>query len=121
MMHLEKPYLTTTRYSKRKKPLSKKLQAAHDDHCAWLEKMGISQNKKSSNTKKKREGIYEIPDYSTGPRMTSDRVAANGVVRKTNTYTGDELLGIGQMHKSNAVPVRKDNVQAAKELASMRR
>jgi hypothetical protein len=118
-MHLEKPYLTTTQYSRRKKPLSKKLQAAHDNHQAWLEKMGIG--KKSANSKSNKIGIYDIPDYSTGPRMTSDRVAANGIARKSNTYTGNEIMGIGTMHKSNAVPIRKDSPDAAKDLASMRR
>jgi len=35
-------------------------------------------------------------------------------------YTGDEIIGIATMHKSNMVPVRKDS-NAAKEIASMRR
>ena len=26
--------------------------------------------------------------------------------RKEKVYTGDEIIGIAQMHKSNAVPVR---------------
>jgi hypothetical protein len=121
-MHLEKPYLTTTRYNiKSKKNRSKKLQAAQDEHEAWLKKMGVGKTKPPVDKKGRRVGIYEIPDYSTGPRMTSDRVAANGVARKSNTYTGDEIMGIGTMHKSNAVPIRKDSKDAAKDLASMRR
>jgi hypothetical protein len=120
-MHLEKPYLTTTQYSRRKKPLSKKLQAAHDHHQSWLEKMGIGKTKKSTNHKSSKGGIYDIPDYSTGPRLTSDRVAANGVAKQSNTYTGNEIMGIGTMHKSNAVPIRRDSPEAAKDLASMRR
>ena len=35
-------------------------------------------------------------------------------------YTGDELAGIGTLHKSNMVPVRKDS-NDAKEIARMRR
>ena len=34
-------------------------------------------------------------------------------------YTGTEMLGVGTMHKSNAVPVF--NADAAKDLATMRR
>jgi hypothetical protein len=34
-------------------------------------------------------------------------------------YTGDKMLGIGTLHKSNAVPVFSDN--EAKEMARMRR
>jgi len=121
-MHLEKPYLSTTRYNvKSKKNNSKKLKAAQAEHDAWLKKMGVGKSKLPVDKKGKRVGIYDIPDYSTGPRMTSDRVAGNGAAKKSNVYTGDELLGISQMHKSNAVPIRKDNKQAAVESAQMRR
>ena len=34
-------------------------------------------------------------------------------------YTGDEIIGIAQMHKSNAVPVR--GKKQATEVATMRR
>lgn len=121
-MHLEPPYLTTVKYnSKSKKSRSKKLQQAHKDHEAWLKKMGISQSSLPVDAKGRRTGIYDIPEYSTGPRVTSDCVAANGTARKSNTYTGDEIMGIGTMHKSNAVPIRRDSPEAAKDLASMRR
>lgn len=118
-MHLEKPYLTTTRYSSKKKKPNKKAQQAQKDHDAWLKRMGVNVDKPAK--KNKKQGIYEIPDYSTGPRVTSDRVAANGTARKSNTYTGDEIMGIGTMHKSNAVPIRKDSKESAKDLANMRR
>jgi len=39
--------------------------------------------------------------------------------KKENVYTGTEIIGIGQMHKSNAVPIRRK--QDAKDLANMRR
>lgn len=121
-MHIEKPYLTTTRYNiKSKKNRSKKLQAAYDEHEAWLKKMGVGKTKLPVDKKGRRLGIYDIPNYNTGPRMTSDQVAANGTAQKSNTYTGDEIMGIGTMHKSNAVPIRKDSKEAAKDLASMRR
>ena len=34
-------------------------------------------------------------------------------------YTGDKIIGIGTMHKSNAVPIFSDN--EAKDISSMRR
>jgi hypothetical protein len=121
-MHLEKPYLSNTRYNiKQKKSRSKKLQTAQDDHEKWLKKMGVGKVKLPVNAKGQRIGIYDIPDYSTGPRMTSDRVAANGPAKPANVYTGDEILGIATMHKSNAVPIRKDSKQGAIDIASMRR
>ena len=36
-------------------------------------------------------------------------------------YTGDEIAGIVVTHKSNLMPIRKDNKQAAVDAASMRR
>lgn len=54
-------------------------------------------------------------------RITSDCIPGNGTKREANKYTGDELMGIATMHKSNAVPVRKDNKQHATEISGMRR
>ena len=39
--------------------------------------------------------------------------------REALMYTGDNMIGIGQMHKSNAVPIFKQD--EAKDLANMRR
>jgi hypothetical protein len=121
-MQMVGPYMTTTRYNiKNKKSQSKKLESAKSEHDLWLKKMGVGKSKLPVDKKGNRVGIYDIPDYSTGPRVTSDKVAANGPARKVTMYTGNELLGIGTMHKSNAVPIRKDSPEAAKDLAAMRR
>jgi hypothetical protein len=40
-------------------------------------------------------------------------------IRKPMQYTGDKIVGIGTMHKSNAVPIFTD--QEAKDISSMRR
>ena len=121
-MHLEKPYLTTTRYNiKSKKNRSKQHQEAHTRHEQWLKKMGVGKTKFPVDAKGRRLGIYDIPDYSTGPRVTSDCIPGNGIATKETFYTGDEIIGIGTMHKSNAVPIRRDNKEAATDLASMRR
>lgn len=55
------------------------------------------------------------------PRVTSDRIPGNGTKRDAKVYTGNEIAGVATMHKSNTVPVRRDNIQEAKELARMRR
>ena len=39
--------------------------------------------------------------------------------KQTPTYTGTKIIGIGTMHKSNAVPIFSDD--EAKEISSMRR
>ena len=41
------------------------------------------------------------------------------VAKPQQTYTGDKMLGIGTLHKSNSIPVFKE--EEAKDLASMRR
>jgi len=40
-------------------------------------------------------------------------------VKQTQQYTGDKIIGIGTMHKSNAVPIFND--QQAKDISTMRR
>jgi len=52
-----------------------------------------------------------LPSKDTGLGVASKKEA--------NTYTGDKIIGIGNLHKSNLVPVFKE--QDAKDLASMRR
>jgi hypothetical protein len=121
-MSMVGPYLTTTKYNRKQKASkSKRLAQAQSEHETWLKSMGVGKTTLPTNKKGQRVGLNEIPDYSTGPRMTSDRVAGNGSARKTNVYTGDELAGIVTTHKSNLMPVRKDNKQAAVDAASMRR
>jgi hypothetical protein len=40
-------------------------------------------------------------------------------IRKPPAYTGDKIIGIGTMHKSNAVPIFSQD--EAKAISSMRR
>ena len=122
-MSMVGPGLTTTRYNiKNKKSKSKRLAKAHDEHEAWLKSMGVGRTKLPTNARGERVGLNSIPDYSTGPRMTSDTVAGHGVARKSNVYSGErQLLGIATMHKSNMVPVFADKKEDAKDIAEMRR
>lgn len=99
--------------SKKRKNKSKRLLAAEAEHEAFLARVGY--------TGKKSEHRYELPNYNTGPRMTSDIVAGNGVAKERKVYTGNEIAGIVTTHKSNLMPIRKDNKQAAVDAASMRR
>lgn len=116
------PGLTTTRYNgKQKKSKSKRLQQAQSDHEAWLKSIGVGKVKLPTDAKGKRVGLNKIPDYSTGPRMTGDNVAAHGTAKERTKYTGSEIAGVVLNHKSNYEPVRKDNMQAAIDSAKMRR
>lgn len=62
----------------------------------------------------------DMPSYKTEPIAPTSDVVGNGFKRVAKQYTGDELAGIGTLHKSNMVPVRKDS-NDAKEIARMRR
>ena len=54
---------------------------------------------------------HHIPSRNTGEGIASSK--------QTMQYTGDKMLGIGTLHKSNAVPVFCND--EAKEMARMRR
>ena len=100
--------LNTKKRKQKKAPGWKQAQA---DHEAFLKKMGV--------TGKKSEHRNELPTYKTGPRVTSDESCDNGTKREPNKYTGDYIIGIGTMHKSNMVPVTRK--KDAEEMARMRR
>ena len=128
-MQLVGPYMTTTKYNRKKKPSkSKKLLAAQAEHEAWLMKRGLDDASLASRVVKNKNGrrvsIHEIPDYkTTKPTVPlSNKVAAHGPAKESMTYSGErQLLGIATMHKSNMVPVFADNKQAAIDIAQMRR
>lgn len=125
-MHLMGHAYTTTNTRKRKsKKKSKRMLAAEAEHEKFLKKMGVSQEQlegKLYDKYGKRKSVNERPDYDTGPRMTSDKVAGHGVKKEANVYSGErQLLGIATMHKSNMVPIFADKKEDAKDIASMRR
>jgi hypothetical protein len=83
--------------------------------------LGLSGKYRSSNfTPKNVAATACTPTYT--PRDTThypSRVTPGGdtTVRPNNNYTGSALLGIGTMHKSNAVPVfSKEDAVAIREM-----
>ena len=66
--------------------------------------------------------ISELPNLREGLRETvplSNKISAHGAKKQENVYTGDYILGIATMHKSNAVPITSK--QAAEDISKMRR
>ena len=55
--------------------------------------------------------IYHIPSVDTGQGLAAKKA--------TQQYTGDAMIGIGQLHKSNAVPIFK--AEDAVDISKMRR
>ena len=119
-MHMLPVYYTTNNNGKRKaKKKTKRQVAAEAEHQNFLEKMGVA--------KGPREQVPVSWDYlGVTPEAKKDEKKSSGSIpvgvaakAKPKVYTGTEIIGIAQMHKSNAVPVRKkDNVV---EIARMRR
>ena len=74
------------------------------------------------DAKGRRKGIYSVPDYTIhqGSAVCGNNITGSTAKKPEQQYTGNELAGIGMLHKSNMVPVRKDS-NDAKEIARMRR
>lgn len=111
-MHMIRGVQVHGKSKHKRKPGWAKAQADHD---AFLKKMGV--------TGKKSSWRPDMPDLSSDRKSlpTSDIVCSNGTKRDTAKYTGNEIAGIVVTHKSNLMPVRKDNKQAAIDAAQMRR
>ena len=137
-------YYTTTSTKKRKqKKKSKSLIAAEKEHEKFLKRMGVSSRSSvgSEHRSSKPRVTGSSPVESANSRSVgksgnpphlgcgdqrfessrSDQVFYDPSMAKKEekVYTGTEIMGIAQMHKSNAVPVR--NKKSAEEVAKMRR
>jgi hypothetical protein len=145
-MHLVGPYMTTTNYRKRKakKLTDKRLEELrvqwrqhnkemrrknmHDlqwdtfeDYLSYIQ--GNSPKRKKEETEFKPYAPSKPPIRNTTqyPSLTtSNTIPGACAKRESPKYTGDLIVGIGTMHKSNAVPIMRGTKQA-EELAKMRR
>jgi hypothetical protein len=137
-------YYTTTSTKKRKqKKKSKSLIAAEKEHEKFLKRMGVGS--RSSAGSEQRSSKPWVTGSSPVESASSRSVGKSGnpphlgcgdqrfessrsdqvfydpsmAKKEEKVYTGTEIMGIAQMHKSNAVPVR--NKKSAEEVAKMRR
>ena len=109
--------MTSLVYTMTRSKLSKKQRAARE--ALLKEQRAIKQSLKQTTG-----GRLEL----TGPscaRPVGDHIASRGTgvgnatLSERPTYTGDKMIGIGQLHKSNAVPVFRQ--EDAEDIARMRR
>lgn len=144
-MHLVGPYMTTTNYKKRKskKPTDNQLERIRvewrqynkrmrQQHCHSLqfdtleEYIAYTQGKHVPKVQKSAEFRDYKPQESVNYQRSADKIPSlgNGIGNATKSesvkYTGDLIVGIATMHKSNAVPVMRGTKQA-EEIAKMRR
>lgn len=113
-MGLVGPWLTTTNTKKKKsKTKSASLIEAEKRHEERLRKLGVGKTKLSG------KGIYEIPNYKEKScSIPLSNSLGNGTKSEQKRYSGKEIIGIGTMHKSNAVPITSQ--KSAEELSKMR-
>jgi len=129
-MHMEGPWLSTTgkRRGKKKFRNADSANKARRNAEAWqalMDKWGVKDNVKptgkpvpkstwmgptvnSSVVVDPRRLTHNIPSVDTGVGVA--------VKKEVQQYTGTAMLGIGQLHKSNSVPVfsKEDAVDISK-------
>lgn len=123
-MHMEGPWLSLTGKRKGKKKFA---SAEQKRQAEWLESEWQKLKDKyapASKIKFERKSFVApkpLRRDADKPRIPSLDTGVQGAVtvRKPMQYTGDNIVGIGTMHKSNAVPIFTD--QEAKDISSMRR
>ena len=124
-MHLLPPYYSTTNTKRRKKKKkSKSLLEAERQHAKFLKKMGVAATKQPKPKRSLTQGGSASANSTTESQKfkpsNSDQFYNPTMAKKPEkVYTGTEIIGIAQMHKSNAVPIR--GKKQAEEVANMRR
>ena len=111
--------LNTKKRKTNRKPGWEKAQAEHDK---WLMDRGCHPSQLKAKKKEFKPYEPERPVYreTKYPSVkTSDNMEYVPTSKKANVYSGDYIVGIATMHKSNLVPVGKG--QDPEELAKMRR
>jgi hypothetical protein len=115
--------LIYTNYSSKVKP-KQKSKRERDEYAAWCAKYGIDPTGKTRSKKLKTSSaptIYAKSPVRESATVPSLNLHVKGAVTcgERKVYTGDKIVGIAAMHKSNLVPIFNDD--AAKDVASMRR
>ena len=125
-MHLCGPALTTTGKKKGKKKWAsaEAKQRAEQLEKEWkelLKRQGIEQEER-----KRKRALTAQPWTTPTPKYrgqdevrNSVNTGGNAALKPSPVYTGTKILGIGQLHKSNAVPVFSN--EEAIDIARMRR
>ena len=111
------------RVKKSKRKLAPK--SVREQHDQWLENI----NKMTTNFSRGKKPVKMVID---SPLNQSQHIRQNANIpslcsfdtspatkREAQKYTGTKMLGIGTLHKSNAVPVFTEG--EAKDMAAMRR
>lgn len=126
-MHLEGPWLTTTGKKKGRQKYKSAEQAklARELEDSWNQlskKWGLEQQERKRKQALASPALQPQPIYRriTAKPPSLETVHKGAISSKPSpVYTGTKILGIGTLHKSNAVPIFSD--QEAVEISRMRR
>jgi hypothetical protein len=129
-MHLEGPWLSTTgkKKSKRRFASAAHAQKAREQQESWqafMKKWDIKPNDRSRGTTIQKSSwvgpsvdsrVVVDPKRLTNHIPSLDTGAGVAVKKEVQQYTGDAMIGIGQLHKSNAIPVfsKEDAIDISK-------
>lgn len=129
-MHMVGPWLSTTGKKKGKKKfrnadVANKARQNAESWQAFLDKWGVKEDVK--NTRKPvqkstwmgptvNSRVVVDPSRLTNHIPSLDTGAGIAAKKEVTQYTGTAMLGIGQLHKSNAIPVfsKEDAVDISK-------
>ena len=111
-------------YTHIRKTKPKLTKAAKEQHDKWLAEINKPVQKFARVSGIKVVKTVPTPKIPPGRETPQINSLNTGFVACTkpvsgNSYTGTKMLGIGTLHKSNAVPVFTDD--EAKDMAKMRR
>jgi hypothetical protein len=127
-MHLHHPSLSLNgkKRGKVKFRNAAEAQRARELDASWkelLKSQGIEQEEKRRRRALDAEPLtynLTVPPGRTTSNSIPSRVTSGGSTASVHkVYTGTKVLGIGTMHKSNAVPIFSDEEAVA--ISSMRR
>lgn len=96
---------------------SKKKTERAGVECKMLQHKKVNTPVTAMETAGQATGSPEVE--SSSPKSLGLWVTGAVTTKQSPVYTGTKIIGIGTMHKSNAVPIFSDN--EAKEISSMRR
>ena len=125
-MHMEGPWLSTTgkRKGKQKFRNAEQARKAREQAESWAELVAKYEPKTKTNSRKTQQALAiakPVPYRRDTQHIPSHGISGSGTCSRPadKIYTGNAIVGIATMHKSNAVPVF--STEDAIEISKMRR